>query len=210
MEANARRQGCRGAIHRARSSPYCTLDDLHKLLSRAVAARPLASSTAGRGEKSGLPRRDKSGVGRQDAETRGAPAHLRIGPDGFERTSARGNQCTTSTGSSRFLLRRAPLLWTSVARRVSFARWGGPRSTFGPRRFPLPNTFAIDSSSWWSGDWTAFSNASITVSSHLFFACNSSSTRSRSTLRFRFGTILLPYRPVWFPSYGAVRTAERN
>ena len=80
LEANARRQGCRGAIHRARSSPYCTLDDLHKLLSRAVAARPLASSTAGRGEKSGLPRRDKSGVGREGAEIRGVPTPPRIGP----------------------------------------------------------------------------------------------------------------------------------
>ena len=53
-EANARPQGCRGAIHRARLPTYCTLGDVHKLLPRAVAAGPFASSTAGRGEKCGL------------------------------------------------------------------------------------------------------------------------------------------------------------
>ena len=54
LEANARRQGCRGAIHRAHLPTYCTLGDVHKLLPRAVAAGPFASSTAGRGEKCGL------------------------------------------------------------------------------------------------------------------------------------------------------------
>ena len=54
LEANARRQGCRGAIHRARLPTYCTLGDVQKLLPRAVAAGPFASSPAGRGEKCGL------------------------------------------------------------------------------------------------------------------------------------------------------------
>ena len=45
MEANARRQGCRGAIHRARLPAYCTLGDLHKLLPRALATGPFAPIT---------------------------------------------------------------------------------------------------------------------------------------------------------------------
>ena len=53
-EANARRRGCRGAIHRARLPTYCTLGDVQKLLPRAVPAGPFASSPAGRGEKCGL------------------------------------------------------------------------------------------------------------------------------------------------------------
>ena len=54
MEANARRQGCRGAIHRARLPTYCTLGNLRELLPRAMAAGPFAESTAAAGEKSGL------------------------------------------------------------------------------------------------------------------------------------------------------------
>ena len=46
VEANARRQRCRDAIHRARLPTYCALGDVHKLLPRAMAARPFASSTA--------------------------------------------------------------------------------------------------------------------------------------------------------------------
>ncbi len=42
VEANARRQGCRGAIHRARLPTYCTLGDVHKLLPRAMASGPFA------------------------------------------------------------------------------------------------------------------------------------------------------------------------
>ena len=46
VEANARRQGCRGAIHRARLPTYGTLGDVHGLLPRAMAAGPFASFTA--------------------------------------------------------------------------------------------------------------------------------------------------------------------
>ena len=41
---NSRRQECRGRIHRARVPTYCTLGDVHKLLPRAVASGPSASS----------------------------------------------------------------------------------------------------------------------------------------------------------------------
>ena len=46
MEANAHRQGCRGAIHRVRSPTYCSPGDVRKLLPRAVAAQSFASFTA--------------------------------------------------------------------------------------------------------------------------------------------------------------------
>ena len=42
VEANARVQECRGAIHRARLPTYCTLGAVHQLLPRAVAAGPFA------------------------------------------------------------------------------------------------------------------------------------------------------------------------
>ena len=42
VEANTRRQGCRGAIHRARLPTYCALGDVHKLLLRAMATGPFA------------------------------------------------------------------------------------------------------------------------------------------------------------------------
>ena len=53
-EANARRQECRAAIHRARLPPYCTLGDVHKLLPRAAAPGPFSLIHRGRGEKCGL------------------------------------------------------------------------------------------------------------------------------------------------------------
>ncbi len=46
VEANARHQRCRGAIHRARLRTDCTLGDVHEVLPRAKAAGPFASSTA--------------------------------------------------------------------------------------------------------------------------------------------------------------------
>ncbi len=44
-KAHARRQGCRGAIHR-RLPAYCTLGDVHKSLPRCVAAGPFGLTTA--------------------------------------------------------------------------------------------------------------------------------------------------------------------
>ena len=41
-EANARRQRCRGPIHRARLPTYCTLSDVNKLLPQATATGPFA------------------------------------------------------------------------------------------------------------------------------------------------------------------------
>ena len=46
LEAGARRQERRGAIHRARVPTYRTQGDVHKLLPRAMAAGPFASSAA--------------------------------------------------------------------------------------------------------------------------------------------------------------------
>ncbi len=46
VEANARHQRCRGAIHRARSPTDCTLSNVHEVLPRAKAAGLFASFTA--------------------------------------------------------------------------------------------------------------------------------------------------------------------
>ncbi len=45
-EVNARSQGCRGAIHRARLPTHCTLGDVEKLPPRAVATGPFTESAA--------------------------------------------------------------------------------------------------------------------------------------------------------------------